>query len=186
MPPKIRITKESITDAAVEIVRTDGEEALNARSIAAALHCSTQPVFSNFASMNELRFAVLDRAEVILRDFIRQETESGKYLPYKAGGMAYIRFAREEKNLFRLLYMRDRSTEEPRQESDLTDRMTGLVQGATGFDPQKALLFHLEMWAFVHGVATMFATGYLDLDHELVSSMLTDIYQGLTKRFGGE
>ena len=32
---------------------------------------------------------------------------TGKYLPYKANGMVYIRFAREEKELFKLLFMYD-------------------------------------------------------------------------------
>ena len=34
------------------------------------------------------------------------------YPPYKAMGMGYIRFAAEERELFRLLFMRDRSGEE--------------------------------------------------------------------------
>lgn len=33
--------------------------------------------------------------------------ESGEYPPYKASGMAYIDFARREKHLFRLLFMRN-------------------------------------------------------------------------------
>ena len=44
-------------------------------------------------------------------------------------------------------------------------------------------LFHLEMWAYVHGIATMFATGFMDLPWELVSQMLTDFYQGLRKQY---
>ena len=45
MPPKARITKEQVIDAAVEIVRTKGEDALTAKSLAGALKCSTQPIF---------------------------------------------------------------------------------------------------------------------------------------------
>ena len=51
MPPKVKITKEDIIQKALEIVRTNGEQALNARSIASALNCSTQPVFFNFATI---------------------------------------------------------------------------------------------------------------------------------------
>ena len=47
-------------------------------------------------------------------------------------------------------------------------------------------LFHLEMWVMVHGIAVMLATGYLDLDEDTVSRMLTDAYQGLKKRFEKE
>ena len=62
MPPKIKVTDEHIVDAALNIVRTHGPDAINARTIAAALDCSTQPIFSNFATMEELRMAVLEKA----------------------------------------------------------------------------------------------------------------------------
>jgi hypothetical protein len=42
------------------------------------------------------------------------------------------------------------------------------------------------MWAYVHGIATMFATGFLDLDRELVSKILTDAFLGLKKQYGME
>ena len=58
MPPKLRISKEDIVTAVVALVRKDGVQAINARNIASALNCSTQPVFSNFAIMDDLRNAV--------------------------------------------------------------------------------------------------------------------------------
>ena len=186
MPPKVKVTKEDILHAALQIVRQSGDQALNARTVAAALGCSTQPVFSNFATMLELRLAVAEKADAVCGDYIRREMESRKYPPYKARGMAYIRFAKEEKELFKLLYMRDRSGEPISEDSALTDQMESIVRSNTGLDSQKAKLFHLEMWACVHGIATMFATGFLDLDWELVSRMLTDTYQGLRKHYDME
>lgn len=183
MPPKVRTTKEEIVNAAVEIVRSSGEQALNARMIASELNCSTQPIFSNFATMDELRLAVVEKVDAICNACIDREITTGNYPAYKASGMAYIRFAKEEKELFKLLYMRDRSEETIPTAVELTAEMEGIVSACTGLDEQKAKLFHLEMWAFVHGIATMFATGFLDLDWELVSRMLTDAYQGLRKQF---
>ena len=103
MPPKIRITKEEIVKAAFEIVREKGALAVNARTVASVLNCSTQPVFSNFATMDELRLAVVEKADQLCQEYVRQETERGQYPAYKASGMAYIRFAKEEKELFKLL-----------------------------------------------------------------------------------
>ena len=65
MPPKVRITKEDIIHTAVEIVRRDGTGAINARVIAKELNCSTQPVFSNFATMEDLRYAVVAAADAL-------------------------------------------------------------------------------------------------------------------------
>ncbi|MBO5767660.1 MAG: WHG domain-containing protein, partial [Clostridia bacterium] len=112
MPPKARITREDITATALALVREKGEGAINARAIANALQCSTQPVFSNFANMESLRESVIKSAYNEYLGFIENEIKSGKYPRYKSFGMAYIRFAREEKELFRLLFMRDRSGED--------------------------------------------------------------------------
>ena len=186
MPPKIRITKEDIIETAVEIVRKSSAESINARNIATVLKCSTQPIFSNFASMEELRLAVVEKAEKICYDYIKQEIESGKYPPYKASGMAYIRFAKEEKELFKLLYMRDRTNESVPESTELDNKMETIVHSNTGLKDDEAKLFHLEMWAYVHGIAVMVATNFENLDNELISRMLTDAYRGLRKHYGLE
>lgn len=183
MPPIIRITKENIVRTAVEIVRNDGAGALNARSLAAKLNCSTQPVFSNFATMEDLKKAVIDAANDVYRGFTEREVASGRYPEYKASGMAYIRFAKEEKELFKLLFMRDRSDENEAEKSGFAADISKMVQSSTGFSYDKARLFHLEMWAYVHGIAVMMATDYLELDFELISEMLTDAYRGIRKRY---
>lgn len=186
MPPKVKISKEDIVNAAVEIVRKDGAQAINARTLAAALGCSTQPIFSNFATMEELRFAVLQKADALYREYRHREVDSGKFPAYKASGMAYIRFAKEEKELFKLLYMCDRSGEPISEDGTIDSDMEAIVRRNTGLDAMEARLFHLEMWAYVHGIATMFATGFLNLEWELVNKMLTDAYLGLRKQYGME
>ena len=63
MPPKVKVTKEEIVRAALDLVRQSGAAALNARAVANRLGCSTQPVFSNYATMEELRQDVLQAAD---------------------------------------------------------------------------------------------------------------------------
>ncbi len=186
MPPKIKVTKEDIINAAVDLVRQSGEQGINARNIAVMLNCSTQPVFSNFSTMEELRIAVVKKADQLCQEYIQKEIESGKYPTYKASGMAYIRFAKEEKELFKLLYMRDRTGETIPEDTDINKKMEAIVYQNTGMESSEVKLFHLEMWAYVHGIATMYATGFVDLDWELVSKMCTDAYQGLRKQYGME
>ncbi len=186
MPPKVKVSKEDIINAAVSLVRKSGAGAINARTVADVLNCSTQPIFSNFSTMDELRLAVLEMADLICNDYISREIKSGKFPTYKASGMAYIRFAKEEKELFKFLYMRDRSKEKLPLSFEVTDDMQDIIRKNTGLDGEDLKLFHLEMWAYVHGIASMFATGFLKLDWELVSKMLTDSYQGLRKQYGME
>jgi hypothetical protein len=95
--------------------------------------------------------------------------------------MAYIRFAKEEKELFKLIFMCDRQGEEHTPSPDFEASVEMIMQ-ATGCDRETARLLHLEMWVCVHGIATILATSFLELDFELISRMLTDVYWGLRAR----
>ena len=55
MPPKIRFGREDIVSAALEIIREQGIEGVNARAVAARLGCSTQPLFREFESMEQIK-----------------------------------------------------------------------------------------------------------------------------------
>ena len=58
--------------------------------------------------MEELLDETKKAAYGIYFSTIEKELNEGKYPQYKAYGMAYVRFAKEEKELFKLLFMRDR------------------------------------------------------------------------------
>ena len=173
--------KNEIINTALSLVRENGAESLNARNIAAALNCSTQPIFSNYQSMDELRADVNLAAYEKYLGYLKQESESGKYPVYKAYGMAYVRFASEEKELFKLLFMSDRTNADTSPSPDFTASVKIIMQ-ANGISEEKATLLHLESWSFVHGIAVMLATSFLDLSWELISDMLSDVYQGLRLR----
>lgn len=181
MPPKVKISKKDIIDTALALVRKSGESVLNARLVAAELGCSTQPVFSNFATMDELHEAVVLAAYELYFGFLKNEAESGKYPQYKAFGMAYIRFAKEESELFKLLFMCERNGASITPTQDF-EQSVEMIMASNGVTREKAELMHLECWACVHGIATMFATSFLNLDFDLISSMVSDVYMGIRAR----
>lgn len=183
MPPKVRISKTEIINAAMNLIRKYGAEVVNARNIARSLGCSTQPVFSNFATMEDLRNAVKTAANELYQSYLQADMALSRFPPYKASGMAYIRFAREETELFKLLFMRDRSHETITDEHSSIRPLLEIIQNNLGISENEALLFHLEMWIYVHGIATMIATSYLNWDDNMVSKMLTDAYEGMKYRY---
>ena len=183
MPPQNKVSKDDIVKTAVDIIRASGLGAFNARAVAAKLGISTQPIFSHFDSMEALRASAINYAEMIYQRFLKTEISSGKYPPYKASGMGYIRFAKEEKELFRLLFMRNRSQEKSEQQSNELEPLIRIIMSNTGLNHQDAYIFHLEMWAYVHGIAAMIATSFLEWDWEMIDRMLTDAYQGLNLRY---
>lgn len=182
MPPKFKFTREEIIQAALDLTRESGIAAVTARGLGAKLGSSVKPIFSLFENMEEVQNEVLKAAEKLSQARIRETMESGQYPPYKASGIAYICFAREEKELFKLLYMRDRSRE-IFDEGDSIKPLIEEIQKQTGLSEEDAYRFHLEMWVYVHGIATMIATLYLEWDLDTVSEVLTDAYVGLKYRF---
>lgn len=185
MPPKNRFAREEIVQAALELTAESGFSALTARALAQKLGSSAKPIFGLFQSMEEVQRETLLAANRRYQAYLQEDMASGRYPPYKASGMAYIRFAREERELFKLLFMRDRTHEDKKPGEEL-DALTRLLQQNLGLSREQALLFHLEMWIYVHGIASMIATRYLEWDEERVSAMLTDGYRGLIYRFQEE
>ena len=180
MPPKVKLTKNEILSTAVDLVREGGADALNARALAQKISCSTQPIFSNFAGMEELRLAVMQCAYDMYLDFIERETVSGEYPEYKASGMGYIRFAKDEPELFKLIFMNDRNGDNiDKYDSYTEEKVLPLVAESIGISIDEARVFHLEMWAFCHGIAVMFATSYYSMEWNLVSRFISDMYNGL-------
>ena len=74
--------------------------------------------------------------------------------------------------------MRDRNGEAFIPTADFESSVE-MIMNANGITREKAELLHLEMWVCVHGIATMMATSFLSLDWEIISNMLTDVYQGI-------
>ncbi len=185
MPPKVKVNKNEIVKTALNLVIEQGEDSLNARSVANALKLSTQPIFSNFDSITELKNEVMLSAYNLYFEFINDEIKNKKYPEYKSMGMAYIRFAKDQPNLFKMLFMRDRTSEEFSTTEDF-EKSVKLIMKANDLSKEKATLLHLESWAFVHGIASMIATSFLNFDWNFISNMLTDVYQGLRLKHLGE
>lgn len=186
MPPKNKYGKEAILAAAFAIAKEHGIEAVTARDVGARLGTSSKPVYTAFENMEELKRGVLKKAMTVFETYQANEIEGAEYPPYKAIGMAYIRFAQEEKELFKMLYMRDRRAEQGEEGEPSYKKAIFVLENQTGLDPIRANLFHAEMWIYVHGIAAMLATSYLEWDFDLISRMVTDVYEGLKLRYSAE
>lgn len=185
MPAKKQMTREHIIETAYQIVREGGMDALNARTLAKRCGCSTQPLYLSFSGIDEIKGEVTKRCLSAYDGFIRGVMACGKYPEYKSIGMGYIGFARQEKEIFKYLFMRNRAGKDGLGE-DSFDKDAMAIMKNYGLYKDEAVRLHAEMWVFVHGIATMCATGYLDWEQETVSAMLTDVYQGLLHRVKGE
>ena len=182
MPPKFKFTRQEIIDTAVKVVREKGMDALTARNLAEKLGSSVKPIFTLFQNMKEVSDEVIKKANGIYNGYIKRGMKNTDYPPYKASGMAYIQFASEEKELFKLLFMRDRTGESVTDSREEIRDILSIIMKNLELDEDTAFNFHLEVWIYVHGIATMIATSYLKWDTEFISRSLTDVYKGLADR----
>lgn len=181
MPPRNRFTKEELIIAAVDAVRRNG--CLTARAVAQRLGSSTKVIFGIFDGMDDLYRETVGAAYNLYLECVKESVNSGRYPDYKASGMAYIDFARRERELFKLLFMRENGGKGELSKLGDFDSYAGSMSQRLGISIESARLFHLEMWTYVHGIAVMLATGYLDLEQDIIDRMLTDAYLGISHRY---
>ena len=188
MPPRVRITKEMITDASVEIIRAKGHENLNARAIAGYLGCSTQPVLYSFQTVDEIRQAAYEAADAYHTSRIMPRGTEGN--PMLALGLNYVRFGHEEKNLFRFLFQTDKFggmdvdalLDDPNLSAVLDIMAKGLRTGV-----EEAREMFLTFFCAAHGLASLLANNSMAYDEGQCAKMLENVFFGmLASRKGGE
>lgn len=170
----------------MDVTRKKGIAGLTARGLAEELGSSAKPIFGLFQNMEEVQNEVIAAANRLYQSYIRKGlSEDSQYPPYKASGIAYIRFAKEENELFKLLFMRDRTGETIEENREEIRPLLDIIMRNLDLSEDEAYLLHLELWLYVHGIATMIATHYLEWDIEFISKAMTDAYEGLKYRYTG-
>ena len=156
MPAVRKVSKEQIIDAAVEVLRDDGFSAINARSVAKKLGCSTQPIYFSFKNMDELKAALTQRAIELhtqrVRDSLR--AHEGSDSRYSSYGMGFVKFAAE-----------DLEGEQPGayQSDVLMQEVIGVIVDEFGYAEDVARRFHQDMIYFTYGLAILANTDHLHL-----------------------
>lgn len=176
MPARRKIQKEDIIQESVSIVAQEGINALNARKIAKKLGCSTQPLFYIYENMDDLKKDVINEIVKIF-DIEVLKSETGQ-LEYKDIGINYIRFAKEEPELFKIMFNRQ-INEGAFDFIDLTGSAKTILETIskqTGMSNEDAKQFHLRMWLYVNGIASLVANQTVEFNDEEIAELLKDQY----------
>ena len=175
MPKQVRFTKEIIIKAAIEILRSDGIEALTARSLSKKLGCSVAPLFHKYANMEELTADVRKAAGKIVSDYL---ADAVNYEPaFKEFGLRLVRFSKEEPNIFHYLFLDKNGS------AEYVDAIAKecLVQTKSSFDvtEDQALFIYAQIWPFVCGLAQLCCKNPDIYTDECISKMLSTQFQSL-------
>ena len=182
MPPKAKFTRETIIDTALIITQEQGIDAVTARELGKRLGSSARPIFTVFASMEEVKELVILRAKELYQQYVEEGLKNE--LPFKGIGLAYIRFASEQPKLFQLLFMStfhdkpDLSSILPVLD-DHYDRTVWSVQEPFHLEKEPAQRLYQHLWIYTHGIATMIVTGLCSYSMEQIEENMTEIVTGL-------
>jgi AcrR family transcriptional regulator len=182
LPPKVKITQEQIINTSIRIVREKGIESLNARAIAEMIGCSVHPIFRVYKSMEGLKDEVYKETEKIYNE-IMYEVMSNPDNRFLNIGLAYIEFAKKEKNLFRLLFMSDafenKSMLEIVGSTEGDDEVLEMIGKMTGLGKQFSQELYAGVWLTAHGIASMYATNNCRFSDDETRKLLNNSFKGL-------
>lgn len=97
MARKKMILKEDILKTAYELALDESFKSLTARNIAKKMNCSTQPIYLEFANMDELKDAVIVEMEQQMYHTVLPKESTDN--PLIEACMNYILFAKKEKQM---------------------------------------------------------------------------------------
>lgn len=189
LPPKGKFTREEIIEAALHIVKTDGNEVLTSRALGTYLGSSARPIFTVFKNMEEVQQAMLEAAKTLYKEYITKGLAAEH--PFKGVGTQYILFSINEPKLFQLLFM-----SEQKQIPDLSgilplidesyEEILLSIQNDYSISELSAKKLYHHLWIYTHGIASLCATKMCRFTGEEISTMITEVCMSILKKIKEE
>lgn len=187
MPRKPIYSKEEIAEYGLKIVREQGMDSLTAREMAKQLGTTVAPVFVHYPTMEELKQDVRALAQNVYREYIHRGLKAE--VPLFGVGMQYIRFAKREPELYRLLFLSDKvsdvnkshyAMDELRYTQDLVRES---IQRIYHMNLLEADDYFRDLWLVAHGLGTLMVTGGCTYTEEEVGAIFTEISLSICKAY---
>lgn len=182
MPPKAKYTREEIIKTAFQMTRESGIESVVARELGKRLGTSSSPIFTAFKNMEELQTEV---SRMAMREFESYVSDALNYTPaFKFVGMKMIEFARQEPNLFKLVYMKEH--EEARDYTgviaelgDTVEVCIEVIRRDYDLSREEAEIVFRQVWLHTFGICVLVAGKICRLTAEEISEMLSLEFSGI-------
>ena len=184
MPPSVKFTKQEIINAALRVVRAGGIGSLTARSLAAELGASTRPMFTYFDSMDALKHEVHEAAKDLYRTYV--ERGLAEPIPFLGVGQSYVRFAKEEPELYKLLFLERPSSAGGGAMEALAlsqDLVRTSLMRIYRMDAEQADCYFRDLWLVAFSFATLIVTDDGPYTDAQMSSIFTEFSLSICKAY---
>lgn len=181
MAPRNKFTRDEMIGAALRVVRAKGTGALTAKALAEELGTSTQPVFTCFGTMEAVKQEVRAAAERIYDEYAARGL--CQPIPFLGFGKQYIRFAREEPELYRLLFLT--RTDEGCGALDAMRHSCAVVrpylESTYHIGAEDAERYFRDLWLAAHSLAALIVTGGCPYSDAEIEQILTGFSVSICK-----
>ena len=184
MPPKVKFQKEEIIAAAVQITREKGISAVTAREVGAALGASSRPLFTYFDTVDELKREVYHYAKKLYQDYVKEGLTAE--IPFLGVGQNYIRFAKEEAELYKYLFLNPPdgvkgSAMEGLKLSQALVRAS--LMRIYHMDEDTADKYFRDLWLVAYSMTTLIVTGECPYTDAEISALFTEFSVSICKAY---
>lgn len=176
MPSSPKIKKEDMLQAALKLIAKNGYAALNIKSVAKELGCSTAPISWQFGGMDGLREELIPFVEQYIENTYYSQSNN-EFTTFEQRGKGTIDLALENPNLFRFLYTGERSQLlstgfELHMDSLDADNLYQKMAEMLGITPKQVMDFAMTMMVYTQGIGTLIASGIVKDTKENMYCML--------------
>jgi AcrR family transcriptional regulator len=156
--------RREILDAAIDEIAEGGAVGLSLRELARRAGVSHAAPAHHFGDKTGLLTAIAIEGYELLAQAMGRAREAGGFLEV---GLAYVRFATDHPAHFEVMYRPDLYRTDDPELVAAKDEAAALLYGPAGdtFPDDDALRVGIAGWSFVHGFASLWATG--NLQHRL-------------------
>lgn len=188
MPPKQKITKDMLLEHAFQIAKEQGIMSVTSRSVAKSIGCSIQPVFSQFPTMEELRQATFEYACNKLMQEILEHQEKPDFMTKTNIWM--LNLARNEPNLFELLYLSDSFSSsniwDVKMKWECNKKMMSAMEQRYQLTEAECKDIFLRGFFMLFGIAAMIAKGKIEISNDEAIDMVQRTIQQIVHSQKGE
>lgn len=171
MPPKKVFQKDTILQEAHALVSEKGWESLNARSLAARIGSSTQPLFSCFTNMAEIQTLIKNEVSEKLKN------DLAKAKDMKAYSLTLLMFASDSPNWFLTILDGEGSKDFLKATIDSNSlRLTRKIVSESSCGIDEANVVFLENWIFSYGLSSLIAKGIITYNKNAMESLVESEY----------
>lgn len=178
-----RITKNMIVDAALEIFRAEGFEAVTSRRIALRLGCSTQPIYFEYKNIDELKGDIIKKVVEQLGELFSSVSGDSDEFVYRSFGLSFLKFVQTDPFVFRQIYIVEGKI--GKQVDDLRmPKVLDILENKYGYKKETAIAINNMAACSLMGMAVFISSGYKKVSENEIMKNLELLFGSVCAVYG--